>query len=56
VVEVMHSDRHTTLLVRQGAAPIMPGWQANPVGLEELVLAYLRRPVDIEAESQGATA
>jgi ABC-2 type transport system ATP-binding protein len=49
VVEVKHSDRHTTLLVRQGAAPIMPGWQANTVGLEELVLAYLRRPVDVEA-------
>jgi ABC-2 type transport system ATP-binding protein len=56
VVVVKHSDRHTTLLVRQGAAPIMPGWQANPVGLEELVLAYLRRPVDIEAASQEETA
>ncbi|MER7274458.1 ABC transporter ATP-binding protein [Dactylosporangium sp. NPDC000244] len=57
VVEVKHSDRHTTMLVRQAAAPIMPGWQANPVGLEELVLAYLRRPVDAEAaESQEETA
>jgi ABC-2 type transport system ATP-binding protein len=56
VVEVRHSDRHTTLLVRQGAVPIMPGWQATPVGLEELVLAYLRRPVDIEVESQEETA
>ncbi|GAA4569483.1 ABC transporter ATP-binding protein [Micromonospora coerulea] len=56
VVEVKHSDRHTTLLVRQGAAPIMPGWQANPVGLEELVLAYLRRPVDPEAESHKEPA
>ncbi len=44
VVEVRHSDRHTTLLVRQGTAPTMPGWQANPIGLEDLVLAYLRRP------------
>ena len=57
VVEVKHSDRHTTLLVRQAAAPIMPGWQANPVGLEALVLAYLRRPVDAEAaESQEEAA
>ncbi len=43
VIEAVHSDRHTTLLVRDGAAPIMPGWQAHPVGLEDLVLAYLRR-------------
>jgi ABC-2 type transport system ATP-binding protein len=57
VVEVKHSDRHTTLLVRQAAAPIMAGWQASPVGLEELVLAYLRRPVDAEAaESKEETA
>ena len=44
VIEVQHSDRHTTMLVRHTGAPVMPGWQANPVGLEELVLAYLRRP------------
>ncbi|WP_433042355.1 ABC transporter ATP-binding protein [Dactylosporangium sp. CS-033363] len=54
VVEVKHSDRHTTLLVRQAAAPIMPGWQASPVGLEELVLAYLRRPADTEDEEEAA--
>ncbi|MFI5909230.1 ABC transporter ATP-binding protein [Dactylosporangium sp. NPDC051541] len=56
VVDVKHSDRHTTMLVRQTAAPIMPGWQANPVGLEELVLAYLRRPVDAEAVGSRAEA
>jgi ABC-2 type transport system ATP-binding protein len=50
VVEVTHSDRHTTMLVRQGATPTIPGWQANPVRLEELVLSYLRRPVGVEAE------
>ena len=44
VIEVQHSERHTTLLVRDGAAPLMPGWQASPVGLEELILAYLRHP------------
>jgi ABC-2 type transport system ATP-binding protein len=43
VIEAVHSDRHTTLLVRDGAAPIVPGWQPHPVGLEDLVLAYLRR-------------
>jgi ABC-2 type transport system ATP-binding protein len=44
VIEAVHSDRHTTLLVRSGAAPVMPGWQAHPLSLEDLVLAYLRRP------------
>ena len=24
--------------------PVPPGWQAHPVGLEELALAYLREP------------
>jgi ABC-2 type transport system ATP-binding protein len=37
------------LLVRASADdPVPPGWEAHPVGLEELVLAYLREP--------GATA
>jgi ABC-2 type transport system ATP-binding protein len=51
VVEASHSDRHTTLLVRDGGGPTAPGWQADPIGLEDLVLAYLRRPTrhDIEA-------
>jgi ABC-2 type transport system ATP-binding protein len=44
VIEATHSDRHTTMLVRDGAALTAPGWQAHPVGLEDLVLAYLRRP------------
>ena len=33
------------LLVRASADdPVPPGWEAHPVGLEELVLAYLRAP------------
>jgi ABC-2 type transport system ATP-binding protein len=33
------------LLVRASADdPVPPGWEAHPVGLEELVLAYLREP------------
>jgi ABC-2 type transport system ATP-binding protein len=60
VIEAKHSDRHTTLLVRDAAAPLMPGWQANPVGLEELILAYLRRPDDLDrgalAEGQAVAA
>jgi ABC-2 type transport system ATP-binding protein len=44
VIEATHADRHTTLLVRDGGMPPAPGWQPHPVSLEELVLAYLRRP------------
>jgi ABC-2 type transport system ATP-binding protein len=49
VVEAVHSDRHTTLLVRDGAIPAAPGWQTQPVALEDLVLAYLRRPSEPSA-------
>ncbi len=49
VVEAVHSDRHTTLLVRDGAIPAAPGWQAKPVALEDLVLAYLRYPKAVAA-------
>jgi len=40
VIETTRSDRHTSLLVRDGAA--IDGWEERPVGLEDLVLAYLR--------------
>lgn len=44
IVESSHTDRQTTLLVR-GRAPILdPHWDVRPVGLEEMVLAYLRAP------------
>jgi ABC-2 type transport system ATP-binding protein len=48
VVEATHSDRHTTLLVRDGGTLTAPGWQPRPIGLEDLVLAYLRRPALVE--------
>jgi ABC-2 type transport system ATP-binding protein len=42
------SDRHSTVLVRTDPARIAaqdrPGWQADPVGFEQLVMAYLQRP------------
>jgi ABC-2 type transport system ATP-binding protein len=42
VIEATHGERHSNLLVRQHAdVPTHPRWQAHPVGLEELVLAYL---------------
>lgn len=46
VVRAVHSERHSDLLVRTGAeVELHPIWQEHPVGLEELILAYLERPV-----------
>ena len=47
--DVVHAQQglaQTHLLVRQRTAPAQPpeGWQAHPVTLEEVVLAYLREP------------
>ena len=56
VVEAVHSDRHTTLLVRDGAITTAPGWQAQPVALEDLVLAYLRRPSEPSAAVTSGVA
>jgi ABC-2 type transport system ATP-binding protein len=45
VVEESRTGKQATLLVRTVAAPVFdPRWTARPAGLEELVLAYLRRP------------
>jgi ABC-2 type transport system ATP-binding protein len=45
VVHVRRAEAQAHLLVRATADdPVPPGWQAHPVGLEELTLAYLRQP------------
>ncbi len=48
VIDRADSDRHSSVIVAadlgQLAAAQRPGWQAEPVGFEQLVLAYLRRP------------
>jgi ABC-2 type transport system ATP-binding protein len=45
VVHLRHGEAQAHLLVRATAADLVPpGWQAHPVGLEELALAYLREP------------
>jgi ABC-2 type transport system ATP-binding protein len=46
VVDDSRTDRQANLLARTGAAqpPLDPRWTTRAVGLEELVLAYLRRP------------
>jgi ABC-2 type transport system ATP-binding protein len=45
VVHVRRARAQAHLLVRATADdPVPPGWEAHPVGLEELALAYLREP------------
>ena len=43
-VQVMRAGAQAHLLVRDGGPgrTVPPGWESHPVGLEELVLAYLR--------------
>ncbi|MFC5181651.1 ABC transporter ATP-binding protein [Actinomadura harenae] len=49
VVRAVHSERHSDLLVRTGVEAeslqhvLHPTWQEHPVGLEELILAYLEQ-------------
>jgi ABC-2 type transport system ATP-binding protein len=46
VVHERRGEAQAHLLVRiaDPSDPVPPGWEAHPVGLEELVLAYLREP------------
>ena len=45
VVPARRPEAKARLLVRAAAGdPVPPGWEAHPVGLEELALAYLREP------------
>jgi ABC-2 type transport system ATP-binding protein len=42
VVTATHTDRQSTVLVRTGSPVLDPAWTVEPVGLEDLVLAYMR--------------
>jgi ABC-2 type transport system ATP-binding protein len=41
VITASHTDRQTTLLVRTQAPILDPAWSVDPVGLEDLALAYM---------------
>jgi len=44
-VHARRAEAQAHLLVRvAGDRPVPPGWEAHPVGLEELAMAYLRQP------------
>ncbi len=44
VVLASHTERQTTLVVRSAAPIVDPAWTVTPLDVEDLVLAYLRRP------------
>jgi ABC-2 type transport system ATP-binding protein len=52
VVQTRRGGTQTHLLVRTSdtAAPVPPGWESHQVGLEEVVMAYLRSPGVSEPE------
>jgi ABC-2 type transport system ATP-binding protein len=45
VIEESHTARQSTLLVRTQEPIVDPTWTAEEVGLEDIVLAYMRAPV-----------
>jgi ABC-2 type transport system ATP-binding protein len=51
VITTRNLARHSQLLVRTAAenTAMHPAWQAQPVGVEEIVLAYLQNPGPAEA-------
>jgi ABC-2 type transport system ATP-binding protein len=60
IIHRTDSDRHSAVLVRTDpvrlTAPERPGWQASPVGFEQLVMAYLQRPSQAAAKDDPAQA
>jgi len=43
VITVRHTERQTTLLVRANGPITDPAWTVSEVGLEDVVLAYMKR-------------
>jgi ABC-2 type transport system ATP-binding protein len=43
VISASHTDVQTTLLVHTSGPVLDPAWTVSEVGLEDLVLAYMKR-------------
>ncbi|MFF1308184.1 ATP-binding cassette domain-containing protein [Streptomyces sp. NPDC058307] len=54
VITASHTDRQTTLLVRTDMAVHDPSWSVSPLGLEDIVLAYMGRPADAVRDTRPA--
>lgn len=55
VVQVTRGDRHSTAIVRTDGSPVLTGWESHPIGLEELVLAYLHQAAATRRSRQQET-
>jgi ABC-2 type transport system ATP-binding protein len=54
VITASHTERQTTLLVRTDTAVHDPTWTVSPLGLEDIVLAYMTRPADAVRDTRPA--
>jgi ABC-2 type transport system ATP-binding protein len=54
VIEASHTDRQSTLLVRSDGPILDPAWTVEQIGLEDLVLAYMRRAGDADRTRKTA--
>ncbi|MFE4212825.1 ABC transporter ATP-binding protein [Streptomyces sp. NPDC056844] len=54
VISASHTERQTTLLVRTDTAVHDPSWSVTPLGLEDIVLAYMTRPADAFRDTRPA--
>ena len=59
VISESHTDRQSTLVVRSPGPIAEPGWSADPIGLEDLVLTYMSqasRPRAARRNANGGQA
>ncbi|WP_327006293.1 ABC transporter ATP-binding protein [Dactylosporangium sp. NBC_01737] len=58
IVQAQHTDRQSTFVVRQPAGPppqiVAPGWTAQPVTLDELILTYLKASAETHRHLEAA--
>jgi ABC-2 type transport system ATP-binding protein len=52
IIEASHTDRQSTLLVHTDHPLNDPSWTVEQIGLEDLVLAYMRRASASESDPQ----
>jgi ABC-2 type transport system ATP-binding protein len=56
VIEESHTERQSTLLVHSTGPVLDPAWTVQPVGVEDLVLAYMSQAGDAEPIRRSALA
>ena len=54
VISASHTDRQSTMVIRTDAPVHDPAWTVGRLGLEDLVLAYMERPLDAVRPGRAA--